>query len=106
MGAYYFLGNQLLGTSRKSPMWSDTTEQLTNVGMMCDTCGEVWARVVNSMAHRWTFQMRLCGKHGNGSFIAAWANQFEELPPEVLRYELLLRLDKYERESNREQKAS
>ena len=94
MGAHYFLGNALLGSTKKTPMWSDTTTQDTNVGMMCDQCGEVWARVVNTVATRWTFQMRLCRKHGNGSFIAAWANQFEELPPEVLRYELQLRLDK------------
>lgn len=94
MGAYYFLGNQLLGTSKRPPMWSDTEIQETNVGLMCDHCGEVWGRVVNSLASRWTFQMRLCSKHGNGSFIAAWANKFEELPPEVLSYELQLRLNR------------
>jgi hypothetical protein len=77
-------------------MWSDSVEQETNVGMMCGVCGECWARVVNTSATRWTFQMRDCTKHGNGSFIAAWANQFEELPPEVLQYELQLRLSQYE----------
>lgn len=96
MGAHYFLGNRLLGSSPKPPMWSDASAQETNVGLMCDTCGETWARVVNTRATRWTFQMRLCEKHGNGSFIAAWVNQFEELPPEVLQYELQLRLNKYE----------
>lgn len=103
MGAHYFLGNRLIGSSQNSPMWSDTSVQETNVGLMCDTCGETWARIINTRAARWTFQMRLCEKHGNGSFIAAWANQFEELPPEVLQYELLLRLNKYEADHGNKQ---
>lgn len=77
-------------------MWADSVVQETNVGMMCPTCGEAWARVVNTAATHWTFQMRGCTKHGSGSFIAPWANQFEELPPEVLHYELQLRLDQFE----------
>ena len=95
MGAHYFLGNQLLASTKRHAMWADGIPQETNVGMMCEQCGETWARVVNTLATRWTFQMRRCGKHGDGSFIAAWANTFEELPPEVLQYELLLRLDHF-----------
>lgn len=94
MGALYFLGNQLLGTSKRPAMWSDHTPQVSSVGLMCETCGEVWGRIVQEDSPRWTFQMRDCSKHGNGSFIAPWANQFEELPPEVLHYELILRLNK------------
>ncbi len=94
MGALYFLGNQLLGASPRLPMWADNVIQETNVGMMCEQCGETWARVVNESATRWTFQMRRCSKHGGGSFIAAWANQFDELPSEVLKYELTLLLSK------------
>lgn len=95
MGAYYFLGNALLGASKRPPMWADGVEQASSVGMMCRTCGELWARVVSSQhPASWTFQMRNCSKHGDGSFIAAWANKFDELPPEVLAYELQLRLAK------------
>ena len=70
MGAYYFLGNQLLGTSKHPPMWSDS-EPSISCAFFCEYCGEVWGRAVNTATARWTFQMRLCGKHGNGSFIAA-----------------------------------
>ena len=94
MGTHYFLGSQLLGTSSKPPMWADGVIQEHNVAMMCRTCGEVWARIINSHRSEWTFQMRECNKHGNGSFIAPWASKFEELPPEVLSYELHLRLTK------------
>ena len=98
MGAQYFLGKQLLGESRHPPKWDEVSDSPC-LHYMCGTCGEVWGTVTNTQQlDRWTFQMRLCGKHGNGSFIAAWANQFEELPPEVLRYELQLRLDTFERE--------
>ena len=94
MGAHYFLGNQLLGSSPRPPMWADGVVQETSVGMMCTDCGELWGRVVNDRASRWSFQMRECSKHGNGNFIAPWANKFEELPAEVLSYELQLRLTK------------
>jgi hypothetical protein len=94
VGAYYFLGNQLLGTSLKPPMWSDEAVQECNVAFMCRTCGDVWARITNTTRSDWTFLMRACSKHGDGSFIAAWSNKFDELPPEVLHYELLLLLAK------------
>jgi hypothetical protein len=99
VGALYFLGNQLLGRSPRPAMWSDETPQATHVGMMCWSCGEVWARIVQETANQWTFQMRGCSKHdsrsgGGGSFIAPWANKFDELPPEVLAYELNLLLSK------------
>lgn len=98
MGAHYFLGSRLIGTSSKPPMWADN-EPSTSCVFFCDTCGEVWGRAVNDQLPRWTFQVRACIKHGSGSFIAPWANKFEELPPEVLAYEFLIRLEKYEREN-------
>lgn len=97
VGALYFLGNQLLGTSPRRAMWSDTEPQAVHVGLMCATCGEVWGRVVQEGAPQWAFQMRYCSKHGGGSFIAAWCKNFDELPPEVLAYELQLQLAKYEK---------
>ncbi|MDO8340818.1 MAG: hypothetical protein Q7T59_02510 [Candidatus Woesebacteria bacterium] len=80
-------------------MWADMIVQETNVGLMCPDCGEAWGRVVNTHAVRWTFQMRACSKHGGGSFIAAWTNQFDELPSEVLQYELNLLLTVAEKET-------
>lgn len=96
LGAHYFLGNRLLATTSRLPMWADAVVQVTSVGMMCPACGEAWGRVVNTTANSWTFMMRECQRHGSGSFIAPWANQFEELPPEVLHYELQLRLNQFE----------
>lgn len=96
MGAHYFLGNQLLGSSPRRAMWSDTEPQAVHVGLTCAACGEVWGRVVQEGAPQWTFQMRYCVKHGDGSFIAAWCKKFDELPEEVIRRELILLLDKQE----------
>ena len=102
MGAHYFLGNRLLGQSVRAAMWDDWQPLISHLALLCPTCGELWGRVTVERATDWSFQRRACNKHGNGSFIAPWANQFEELPPEVLAYELNLRLDKYERENRNE----
>lgn len=96
MGAHYFLGQRLLGTSPKPPMWADEVKADRSIGFMCEVCGEIWGRVIHDKPAFWGYQMRLCAKHGDGSFIAAWSNKFEELPPEVLQYELQLRLNHYE----------
>ena len=92
LGAHYFLGNRLLGSSGLPPMWADGVVQEASVTFMCRLCGDTWGRVINTYANQYTFQMRSCEKHGDGSFIAAWANKFTELPPEVLAYELHIRL--------------
>lgn len=79
-------------------MWSDEQLLIVSNAFMCEHCGDIWGRVVTDRSTRWTFQMRDCSKHGGGSFIAGWRSAFEELPPEVLHYELQLRLDNFERE--------
>lgn len=97
MGAHYFLGNRLLGTSPDLPRWEDYKVHHNNVAHFCPSCGEVWGRVMDSRLAGWFPQITPCAKHGNGSFISAWRNTFEELPPEVLHYELLLRLEKFDK---------
>lgn len=94
MGAHYFLGNQLLGISPRLPMWSDSQVEPTNQRLFCPNCGTIWGSVYISDKVLCSPVIRRCSQHGDGSFIAPWRQAFEELPPEVLRYELLLRLDK------------
>jgi hypothetical protein len=99
MPASYFLGNRLLGTSPKQAMWDDTTPLAGNEAMFCPTCGEVWGRVLIWERSPWHTTTRNCAKHPTcldspGSFIASWRTTFEELPPEVLAYELQLRLNR------------
>ena len=94
MGAHYFLGNTLLGSSPAIPRWEDHKVHHTNVALFCPDCGEVWGRIMDDRLAGWFAQTTLCGKHGGGSFISPWRNSFEELPPEVLHYELQLRLNR------------
>ena len=94
MGAHYFLGNQLLGSSPRPAMWSDSQVDTSSQCLFCPLCADIWGRMILDGAKYFTPTIRACGKHGDGSFIAPWRQAFEELPPEVLRYELQLRLDK------------
>ena len=100
MGAHYFLGNKLLGTSERLHRWEDSRVHHQNVAHFCPTCGEVWGRIIDSQVAGWFAQTNLCAKHGGGSFISPWRSSFEELPPEVLQYELQIRLDQFERSQN------
>lgn len=99
VGAHYFLGNALLGTSQAVPRWDDWKVHHNNIAYFCPDCGEVWGRVMDDRLAGWWPQTAHCSKHGGGSFISPWRNQFEELPPEVLHYELLLRLARFESKS-------
>lgn len=92
MGAHYFLGNQLLGVSPSMSKWEDSRVNHNNLAMFCPQCGDVWARIADERCAGWFAATRLCSRHGDGSFIAVWRNLFEELPPEVLQYELHIRL--------------
>lgn len=93
MGAQYFLGRELIGQTKKPAYWND--HDPPHIAFMCNTCGEVWGRVINTARQAyWCCLMQPCSKHGGGSFIASFRDTFEELPPEVLHYELMLRLDK------------
>ncbi len=106
MGALYFLGNQLLGSSASEFPCGQSC------ALFCTTCGEIWGRIVVSEV--WRVRSVPCIKHSRtgvmdwgavpGSFLIESpsshtslmfaAETLEELPPEVLRYELLLRLAK------------
>ena len=94
--AFYFLGSQLLGTSQSIPRWDDWQVHHKNVAHFCPQCGEVWARIMDSRLAGWHAQTTLCSKHGGGSFISPWRSTFEELPPEVLNYELHLLITRHE----------
>lgn len=106
MPTHYFLGNRLLGTSRQLPAWADT-QLLTenNLAFICPRCGEVWGRVtIDGIEPEWLPVRRGCVRHPwsdavGGSFIAPWRTTFAELPPEVLLYELNIRLDQFEKEN-------
>jgi len=99
MPAMYFLGNRLLGTSNDLPRWDEKQVNHQNHALFCPTCGEVWGRITDTRVAGWFAVTRNCSKHGDGSFIAPWRILFEELPPEVLHYELQIRLNKYEVEN-------
>ena len=96
--AHYFLGSRLLGTGL------EPFGEPAPYALFCYRCGELWGRVAfeNGNPHyKWTIRERLCVKHratnpeydSAGSFIPEWRHGCpEELPKEVLLYELQLRL--------------
>lgn len=98
MPAAYFLGTQLLGSTIAYHKWDDTEDARFSEALFCPVCGDIWARIVESLATTWHVTNRECSKHSSrdcaGSFIAPWRTTFEELPPEVLRYEAQLRLNR------------
>lgn len=101
MPALYFLGNKLLGSSPELSKWEDHKVNHTNTAFFCPRCGEVWGRIMDDRVAGWSAVTSLCGKHNGGSFIAPWRSSFEELPPEVLQYELGIWLNRYEVENDK-----
>lgn len=105
MPTHYFLGNRLIGTSRQLPAWSDIALESDHQLFVCPTCGEAWGRVTTEVdGAEWLPVRRPCARHSwlgepGGSFIAPWRTTFVELPPEVLLYELNIRLDQFEKEN-------
>ena len=95
MPALYFLGNRLLGSSPELSRWDDLKVNHNNLAYFCPTCGDIWGRVADDRCAGWFPVNVPCAKHGNGSFIFVWRNSFEELPPEVLKYELDTRLSRF-----------
>jgi hypothetical protein len=101
---HYFIGKQLLATTSKLPWWGDCGKP-PSLLLVCPECGEVWGRVIVE-GQKWLPITRPCGKHPTrgaadkigGSFIANWKADFEELPPEVPRYELEIRLNQFTKE--------
>ena len=92
----YFLGSRLLAQSQLLPKWSDTEPASASLALFCPTCGEVWGRVIVD-GSQWHPVNRGCRAHPpcndvGGTFIAPWRSTFAELPPEVLRYEAMIRL--------------
>lgn len=98
MPASYFLGTRLIGDTILNPRWADTEEARYNQALFCPRCGDIWGRIIHHPADEWHATIRNCPRHPTsdaaGSFIAPWRTTFEELPPEVLRYEAQLRLDR------------
>lgn len=101
MPASYFLGTRLLGSTIACHKWDDTEDFRDSEALFCPVCGEIWGRIVESLAYRWHTTTRECARHGRpeqdsaGSFIAPWRKTFAELPPEVLVYEANLRLSRF-----------
>ena len=98
---HYFLGTRLLGVSPHLPWWSDSERTCTSQALLCPTCGEVWGRIAVA-GLPWQAITRGCKLHPyladiGGTFIAPWRRQFEELPPEVLRYEFDIRVNQLEK---------
>lgn len=100
MPALYFLGNKLLASGPALSKWDDSRVNHQNIAHFCPQCGEIWGRIMDERVAGWACQITLCRKHGSGSFIAPWRWAFDELPPEVLRYELQIRLDSFQPPSN------
>lgn len=107
MSASYFLGNRLLGTSPRHPYWDDTMFASASLAFLCPTCGDTWGRVMVP-GLEWLPIRRGCRQHPwceevGGSFIPPWRQGCPvELPPEVLRYELQLRLAQFPEELKHE----
>lgn len=104
MPTHYFLGNRLLATCRDFPKWDDLTLSFSNQIFVCPRCGDIWGRIMQDGAEDFYPVRRGCSRHRytdtvGGSFIAPWRKTFAELPPEVLAYELNLRLDQFEKEN-------
>lgn len=94
----YFLGQRLLATSQQSPAWSDTDPTSPSLAYICPTCGDLWGRV-QVPGQEWLPVKTPCKLHSRdhdnpgSSFIFPWKKGVADLPPEVLNYEILLRLD-------------
>lgn len=110
----YFLEGRYLGRADFPPQpfpWHSTA-------FFCMTCGEIWGRVVVDEGY-WEVIQRACRLHTprtlldwggtpgsllHGQITQAFipvthrANCLENLPPEVLRHELLLSLERYQNE--------
>ena len=99
---HYFLGQRLLGSTSVLPFWDDTTLMQSSQVLVCPTCGDAWGRIVVE-GREWLPSRSGCPKHPwlediGGTFIPPWRRHFRELPPEVLRYELEIRLAAAEKE--------
>lgn len=98
MTTLYFLGTRLLASSDAAPWWSDDQPLAGSIAYTCPTCGDTWGRV--AFLSGWLPVRAGCPKHPwphadqpGGSFIAPWRQGCPaELPPEILRYELSIRL--------------
>lgn len=100
MPTHYFLGNALLGSTPATPQWDDTTLMHSSQVFVCPVCGEAWGRIALESAKEWYPVRRGCHRHPwiedvGGTFIAPWRQHLHDLPGEVLRYELNLRLKEY-----------
>jgi hypothetical protein len=100
MPAAYFLGNRLLAVTTRSPLWDDMRESSRSQMYFCPTCGEVWARIAVE-GQSWVAHHIGCAQHPSpvydvgGSFIPLWRSRLDDLPQEVLEYELAIRLATY-----------
>jgi hypothetical protein len=105
--ALYFLGTRCLGESSVGPRW-------WNYAYFCETCGDIWARIIVSEPKGWNLSRSPCENHTSttsdwwrdppGSLIH---NQFppedpthplalRNLPREALFREFILALNYYE----------
>lgn len=91
----YYLYTQPLCRTVFPAMWDEVTKERNSNVYICQTCGDAWGRVVIPDAE-WYAINRGCSRHPDwsgeaGTFIHPWRKTYEDLPPEVLRYEFLLR---------------
>lgn len=94
----FLLGNRPLGQAGIK-YYSDTSLCRESWVLVCPVCGDSWARVVDD-PDNWVPLRLPCKKHSfptsdcGGSFLPVWLKYIDALPPEVLRYEAQLRLEK------------
>ena len=107
--ASYFIGERFFGTS-------SLFQGADSIAYFCSTCGDIWARIV--AGEGWQVEVVPCALHEPrtaidwsktpGSLINpfvtqrfvgawAWAAVIEALPPEVLRHEFELHLNRYDK---------
>ncbi|UOF77845.1 hypothetical protein [Bacteriophage sp.] len=89
-------------------MYADEQLAGENIAFFCNTCGEIWGRVLMHPNLPWFTRHAPCVKHTTqyaigGSFISPWRHHFAELPPEVLNHEIVIRCDQFLKEHPHEQ---
>lgn len=102
-----FVGGQYLGSSHRYPLNKHSTLQKPiSFACFCPVCGDVWARVVIPDTKFFCYHIACSKHHYDGSPTAGslWITMEQDfidtMPFEVLKRELLLHIDNYERSLN------
>ncbi len=105
---HFLIDGAYLGSTPRYPLSNiGTSIEPCGYSFCCGTCGDQWAKAGYAHGVQWQFLIRPCRKcqprfslRPAGSVITGWDFEHDEaLPDAVLRRELLLHLDWFERNS-------